>query len=78
MMAAVSIPGSMTRIWPLKTEKPYKGMDADVSSAGSLKNLEVHHKECRSQSKDDSEQNLITRCSDCPAHAWLSPLAIWS
>jgi len=78
MMAAVSIAGSMTGIWPLKTEKSYKGMDADVSRAGSLKNLQVHHKECRRQSKDDSEQNLITLCSDCPAHAWLSPLAVWS
>jgi len=26
-------------------------------------NLEVHHKEFRSQSGDDSEQNLITLCS---------------
>ena len=34
-------------------------------SCGSLKNLQVHHKEFRSQSGDDSEQNLITLCSDC-------------
>jgi 5-methylcytosine-specific restriction endonuclease McrA len=33
-------------------------------SCGSLKNLQVHHKEFRSQSGDDSEQNLITLCSD--------------
>lgn len=34
-------------------------------SCGSLKNLQVHHTEFRSQSGDDSEQNLITLCSDC-------------
>ncbi len=34
-------------------------------SCGSLKNLQVHHKGFRSQSGDDSEQNLITLCSDC-------------
>ena len=32
---------------------------------GSQKNLQVHHKEFRSQSGHDSEQNLITLCSDC-------------
>jgi len=28
-------------------------------------NLEVHHKELRSRSGDDSEQNLITLCVAC-------------
>ena len=32
---------------------------------GTTSNLEVHHKEFRSQSGDDSEQNLITLCSAC-------------
>ena len=32
---------------------------------GSLSNLEVHHKELRSQSGDDSDQNLITLCVAC-------------
>ena len=32
---------------------------------GALSNLEVHHKEFRSQSGDDSEENLITLCTDC-------------
>ncbi len=34
-------------------------------SCGSMSNLEVHHKELRSRSGDDSEQNLITLCSKC-------------
>ena len=29
--------------------------------------LEVHHKEFRSHSGDDSEENLITLCSTCHA-----------
>ncbi len=32
---------------------------------GSLSNLEVHHKELRSQCGDDSDQNLITLCVAC-------------
>jgi 5-methylcytosine-specific restriction endonuclease McrA len=34
-------------------------------SCGTLSNLEVHHKQFRSHSGDDSEQNLITVCSGC-------------
>jgi len=30
-------------------------------------NLEVHHKEFRSQGGDDTEENLITFCSRCHA-----------
>jgi len=39
-------------------------------SCGAMSNLEVHHKEFRSHSGDDSELNLITLCSVChsPAH----------
>ena len=36
-------------------------------SCGTMSNLEVHHKEFRSQSGNDSEQNLITLCSACHA-----------
>jgi 5-methylcytosine-specific restriction endonuclease McrA len=36
-------------------------------SCGIRSNLEVHHKEFRSHSGDDSEQNLITVCSACHA-----------
>ena len=32
---------------------------------GTRSNLEVHHKEFRSQGGDDSEQNLITLCAAC-------------
>ena len=34
-------------------------------ACGSLRRLEVHHIQRRSQSGDDSEGNLITLCSDC-------------
>jgi ATP-dependent DNA helicase RecQ len=36
-------------------------------SCGTRSNLEVHHKEFRSQSGDDSGENLITLCSACHA-----------
>ena len=32
---------------------------------GTMSNLEVHHKEFRSHSGDDSEENLITLCAAC-------------
>jgi 5-methylcytosine-specific restriction endonuclease McrA len=34
---------------------------------GTMSNLEVHHKQFRSHSGDDSEANLITLCSACHA-----------
>ncbi len=34
-------------------------------SCGAISNLEVHHKELRSQSGDDSEENLVTLCTTC-------------
>jgi 5-methylcytosine-specific restriction endonuclease McrA len=34
-------------------------------SCGARPNLEVHHKEFRSQGGDDSEENLITLCAGC-------------
>jgi 5-methylcytosine-specific restriction endonuclease McrA len=34
---------------------------------GAMSNLEVHHKELRSHSGDDSEENLITLCRRCHA-----------
>ena len=38
-------------------------------SCGTMANLEVHHKEIRSQSGPDIEENLITLCSTCHAGA---------
>ncbi len=32
---------------------------------GTISNLEVHHKDFRSQGGDDSEENLITLCVGC-------------
>jgi 5-methylcytosine-specific restriction endonuclease McrA len=34
-------------------------------SCGAMSNLEVHHKQFRSHSGDDSEENLITLCTSC-------------
>ena len=34
-------------------------------SCGAMTNLEVHHKEFRSHSGEDSEENLITLCAGC-------------
>jgi 5-methylcytosine-specific restriction endonuclease McrA len=34
---------------------------------GTMSNLEVHHKQFRSHSGDDSEENLITLCTACHA-----------
>ena len=36
-------------------------------SCGAMSNLEVHHREFRSQGGDDSELNLITLCAECHA-----------
>ena len=45
-------------------------------SCGTMLNLEVHHKQLRSRSGDDSEQNLITLCVACHslAHRGTNPL----
>jgi 5-methylcytosine-specific restriction endonuclease McrA len=34
---------------------------------GNMLNLEVHHKQFRSQYGDDTEENLITLCAACHA-----------
>ncbi|PYX68842.1 MAG: hypothetical protein DMG72_22150, partial [Acidobacteria bacterium] len=36
-------------------------------ACGTTSHLEVHHKEFRSQSGNDCEQNLITLCTTCHA-----------
>ena len=41
--------------------------DWRCQSCGTMSNLEVHHKQFRSQSGDDSEENLITLCTTCHA-----------
>jgi 5-methylcytosine-specific restriction endonuclease McrA len=38
-------------------------------ACGTMSNLEVHHKEFRSHSGHDSEENLITMCTACHAAA---------
>ena len=38
-------------------------------SCGAMSNLEVHHKDFRSHSGDDSEENLITLCDRCHKRA---------
>jgi ATP-dependent DNA helicase RecQ len=34
-------------------------------SCGGRDNLQIHHKEFRGRSGDDSEQNLVTLCAGC-------------
>ena len=34
-------------------------------SCGAMSNLEIHHREFRSHSGTDSEENLITLCNAC-------------
>jgi ATP-dependent DNA helicase RecQ len=36
-------------------------------SCGTMSNLEVHHREFRSHSGADSDENLITLCAACHA-----------
>ncbi len=36
-------------------------------SCGAMSNLEVHHREFRSHSGADTEENLITLCARCHA-----------
>lgn len=38
-------------------------------SCGAMSNLEVHHKQFRCQSGRDSEENLITLCTQCHAQS---------
>jgi len=38
-------------------------------SCGTMSNLEIHHKQFRSHSGNDSEENLITLCVDCHRRA---------
>ena len=39
---------------------------------GTMSNLEVHHKQFRSRSGDDSEENLITLCACCHGEMHIS------
>jgi 5-methylcytosine-specific restriction endonuclease McrA len=39
--------------------------DWRCQSCGTMSNLEVHHREFRSHSRSDSEENLITLCTAC-------------
>lgn len=38
-------------------------------SCGAMSNLEIHHKQFRGHSGEDSEGNLITLCATCHAMA---------
>lgn len=38
-------------------------------SCGAMSSLEVHHKQFRSHSGEDSELNLITLCTECHGEA---------
>jgi len=49
-------------------------------SCGTMSNLEVHHREFRSHSGPDAEENLITLCTACHArmHRQLGWAAVFS
>jgi 5-methylcytosine-specific restriction endonuclease McrA len=42
-------------------------------ACGARVNLEVHHKQHRSQAGDDSELNLVTLCAACHANVHREP-----
>jgi len=66
---------------PIRPKQPRLRLDADAyqqlcrkilerdgwrcQGCGAMHQLQVHHKEFRSHSGDDSEENLITLCDDC-------------
>jgi 5-methylcytosine-specific restriction endonuclease McrA len=60
---------------------PYKSLCQQIlhrdgwrcQSCGTTSNLKVHHKQFRSRSGQDSEENLITLCSTCHASVHRSP-----
>jgi len=66
--------GASLKRAPLRLDpKPYAELRNQVlrrdgwrcQACGAISNLEVHHKEFRSHSGEDSELNLITLCSNC-------------
>jgi ATP-dependent DNA helicase RecQ len=60
-----------SRLHPL----PYESLRQQIlrrdgwrcQSCGTMSNLEVHHREFRSHSGSDTEENLITLCTACHA-----------
>jgi len=66
---------------PIRPRQPRLQLDADAyqqlcrqilerdgwrcQACGSMQHLQVHHKQFRSHSGNDSEENLITLCNDC-------------
>ena len=54
-----------SRLYEELRNKVLRRDDWGCQSCGTMSNLEVHHKESRSHSGDDSQQNLITVCTRC-------------
>ena len=66
---------------PIRPKRPRVRLDADsyhqlcarvlqrdgwrCQACGSLKHLQVHHKEFRSRLGDDADYNLMTLCAKC-------------
>jgi 5-methylcytosine-specific restriction endonuclease McrA len=38
-------------------------------ACGGMTNLEIHHRQFRSRQGEDTEQNLVTLCSECHKRA---------
>jgi 5-methylcytosine-specific restriction endonuclease McrA len=68
-LPGLAVNGCMTRLDP----ESYEQLCQEVlqrdswrcQACGTTLNLEVHHQQHRSQSGDDSQQNLITLCTIC-------------
>jgi ATP-dependent DNA helicase RecQ len=65
-----------SKVVPLRLDSvSYEGLRLQIlhrdgwrcQSCGTMSNLEVHHREFRSHSGEDSEENLITLCTACHA-----------
>jgi 5-methylcytosine-specific restriction endonuclease McrA len=65
----IRLKAAPTRLDPLS----YDGLRQQIlrrdgwkcQSCGAMSNLEVHHRQFRSHSGEDSEENLITLCAAC-------------
>ena len=65
----------LLRRGPKRPAKSYESLRQHIlrrdgwrcQACGTMSNLEVHHREFRSRSGEDSEENLITLCTTCHA-----------
>jgi 5-methylcytosine-specific restriction endonuclease McrA len=77
MSQAIAIQNLLPQLLVRRRIEAPSGEDRTASwrcqSCGTMSNLEVHHKQFRSHSGHDSEENLITLCSTCHASVHQPP-----